>query len=167
MPKIEMKYCMECGCKLEKKYLESEGKEIPFCNSCNDYRFPVFNTAVSMVVLNPTEDKVVLIKQYGKDSYILVAGYVNQGENAENAVKREVKEEMGLNVKKVKFNRSKFYAPSNTLMLNFEAVVDDENVNSNEEIDAYKWFSIEDALKNIRPNSLAEEFLVKWSRSKH
>ena len=92
---MEMKYCMHCGHKLDEKYLMGEGM-VPYCPECQEFRFPVYNTAVSMIVMNKELDKVLLIKQYGRDSYILVAGYVNKGEDAEDAVKREVGEEMGL-----------------------------------------------------------------------
>ena len=82
---------MQCGCKLDEKYLMGEGM-VPYCPQCQEFRFPVYNTAVSMIVMNKELDKVLLIKQYGRDSYILVAGYVNKGEDAEDAVKREVGE---------------------------------------------------------------------------
>lgn len=157
-----MKHCTECGAELTMKYLESEGKDIPYCPACAQYRFPIFNTAVSMIVKNKTEDKIILIKQYGRDSYVLVAGYINKGEDAETTVVREVKEELGLDVIKLHFNHSHYFGPSNTLMLNFTAVVEDEGVNANEEIDAYQWFSIEDARKNILPNSLAQDFLYGY-----
>ena len=57
-------YCEKCGNKLELKFLELEGM-IPFCNKCNDYRFPYFNTAVSMIIVNPDETKMLYVKQYG------------------------------------------------------------------------------------------------------
>ena len=98
-----MKYCMECGTRLQEKYLENEGM-IPYCPKCEVFRFPVFNTAVSMVVTNETKDRILLIKQYGGDSFILVAGYVNKGESAESAVARELKEEMGLDITGCSFN---------------------------------------------------------------
>ena len=119
---LEMKYCMQCGTKLRPRFLEGEG-EIPYCDTCADYRFPVFNTAVSMIVTNEDKSRILLIKQYSRPTYILVAGYVNKGEDAEHAVVREVKEEMGLEVISVHFNRSHYFKPSNTLMLNFTAVV--------------------------------------------
>lgn len=53
----------------------------------------------------------MLIQQYGKPVYILVAGYINRGEQAENAVAREIKEETGMTVSHIKFNRTKFYEP--------------------------------------------------------
>ena len=73
-----MEYCMFCGTRLYDKELEGEGK-IPFCDSCGEYRFPLFSTAVSMIVLNQAKNRIMLIKQYGRDRYILVAGYVNKG----------------------------------------------------------------------------------------
>lgn len=155
---MEMKYCMECGTKLEMKYLESDGKEVPYCPKCKDYRFPVFNTAVSMIVMNGNKDKILLIKQYGRDSYILVAGYVNKGEDAEDAVRREVKEEMDLDVKTIHFNHSHYFKPSNTLMLNFTVTVEGEP-HPNEEIDSWYVFSVDEARKNIRRPSLAQAFL--------
>ena len=156
---MEMNYCMQCGTKLVMKYHESEGKEIPYCSTCSDYRFPVFNTAVSMVVTNQAEDRILLIKQYGRDSYILVAGYINKGEDAEDAVKREIGEEMGLEVLECHFNRSHYFAPSNTLMLNFTAIVEEGEPSPNSEIDSWKWFSVSEARENIRDRSLAQAFL--------
>lgn len=157
-----MNFCMECGCRLEKRFLEKEGM-IPFCRDCNEFRFPVFNTAVSMIVVDTTANKILLIKQYGKPNYVLVAGYVSRGENAETAVRREVKEEMGLELDEIKFCRSRFFEPSNTLMLNFVCYT--SNIDSlcpNDEIDSYSWFTFDEARQNIMKNSLAKEFLCAY-----
>lgn len=158
-----MKYCMECGTRLQMKYLKNEG-QVPFCEKCNAYRFPVFSTAVSMEVLNPSRDKVLLIKQYGRDRNILVAGYINQGENAEDTVAREVKEEIGLSVSEIHFEKSEYFPPSNTLMLNFSCVAESEDLSlvSKEEIDSCEWFSFEEAAREIAPGSLARKFLTRY-----
>ncbi len=163
---MEMKYCMHCGHKLDDKYLMGEGM-VPYCPECKEFRFPVYNTAVSMIVMNKELDKVLLIKQYGRDSYILVAGYVNKGEDAEDAVKREVGEEMGLEVLECHFNRSHYFAPSNTLMLNFTVIVKESEPKPNSEIDEYHWFTVGEARKNIRPNSLAQKFLEGFFTKKY
>lgn len=157
-----MKYCVECGTKLILKQLDGEGM-IPYCTNCGAYRFPIFNTACSMVVLNRTKDKILLIQQYGKPSYILVAGYVNKGECAETTVAREVKEEVGLTVTECGFNKSKYFAKSNTLMLNFYCVVDQEDLSHmTEEVDRADWFSFAEAKEKIKDGSLAEEFLLAF-----
>ena len=155
----QMLHCMQCGEKLQMRYLPSEGKEIPYCEACGDFRFPVFNTAVSMIVTCPGTGRIVLIRQYGRPDFILVAGSVNRGEDAEDAVIREVREEMGLEVRKVRFNHSHFFAPSNTLMLNFTAEVESEEVHSDWEVDSYAWLSPEEARRQIRQGSLAQAFL--------
>lgn len=159
---MKMDYCMQCGTKLQMKYLESEGKEIPFCPACNAFRFPVFNTAVSMIIRHADEDRYLLIRQYGGTEYILCAGYVNIGEDAEDAARREVFEELGLKAEEIHFNRSHYFAPSNTLMLNFTVTVNDESVHSNEEIDTYSWFDEAGARNAIRRHSLAESFLLGY-----
>ena len=154
-----MSYCQECGTKLIRKELENEGL-IPFCPHCNEFRFPMFNIAVSMIVINEEKQKILLIKQYGKDYFRLVAGYVNKEENLENAAVRELKEETGMSADRIRFNRSQYFEPSNTLMCNFTVFVkDDHEFNPNYEIDSYAWFSFEDARKNIDPNILAGKFL--------
>lgn len=159
-----MKYCSKCGHPLIFKYLKNEGK-IPYCEICQEYRFPTFNSAVSMIVLNPAQDKILLIKQDGKDAYVLVAGYINIKENAIEAVKREVFEETGLHLHTITFNDSKYYEPTNTCMFNFSCVSDDMNFQLNEEVDEAHWFSFEDAKAVIKKNSLAEKFLLHFLNS--
>ena len=56
-----MKYCYECGQRLRVKELEHEGM-VPFCDSCRKFRFPIFSTAISMVTLNPKQDKILMIQ---------------------------------------------------------------------------------------------------------
>ena len=156
------KYCQECGTALTEKYLENEGM-IPFCPKCNQYRFPMYNVAVSMIVVNKSTDNILLIKQYGRPFFILVAGYVNRTESLEHAAIREIKEETGMTVASIKFNRTRFFEPSNTLMCNFTAFVeDDSELSVNNEVDSYCWFSKDDARENIKPESLAAYFLNSY-----
>ena len=155
---MEMNYCMQCGTKLVIRHHETEG-EVPYCESCGEFRYPVFNTAVSMIVMDEARERIILIQQYGKPSDVLVAGYVNKGEDAEAAAAREVREELGLTVKEVHFNHSHYFAPSNTLMLNFTVTVSEQEAHPNWEVDSWRWFSVEEARRSIKPNSLASAFL--------
>ena len=156
------KFCRECGTELVPKELEHEGV-VPYCPSCGQYRFPQYNVAVSMIVVNEEKDEILLIQQYGRPSYILVAGYVSRGESLEDAVVREVREETGMTVSHMKFNRTQFFEKSDTLMCNFTAFVKDASeLNTNYEVDRYAWFSRHEARANIRPDSLAEKFLVAY-----
>ena len=155
-------YCRECGTRLVPRELENEGV-VPYCPACEQYRFPQYNVAVSMIVVNEEKDEILLIQQYGRPSYILVAGYVSRGEALEDAVVREVREETGMTVSRIKFNRTQFFEKSDTLMCNFTAFVkDSSDLDPNYEIDSYAWFTRDEARANIRPNSLAEYFLVSY-----
>ena len=155
-------YCRECGTKLIPRELHHEGI-IPYCPKCEKYRFTLYNVAVSMIVINEEKDEILLVQQYGRPTYILVAGYVNRGESLEDAVAREIMEETGMTVSHMKFNRTQFYEKSDVLMCNFTAFVSNtDGFNPNYEIDSYQWFSEEEARRNIRPDSLAEYFLVSY-----
>ena len=160
-----MKYCYECSEELEEKYLEGEGM-IPYCKKCGCFRFPIFSSAVSMVVHEPRERRILLIQQYGRTDNILVAGYINKGECAEEAAAREVREETGLEITGLSFNRSEYFAKSNTLMMNFACEVHSTDLSevNGKEIDRAQWFSYEDALKYIKPGSLAKKFLEDFLR---
>ena len=158
-----MKYCSSCGHPLKMIEHEHEGM-VPYCERCKEYRFPVFNTAVSMIVLNPAKDHILLIKQYGRDHNVLVAGYVNQGESLEETLVRELKEEIGINVLSYRYNKSEFFERSNTLMCNFTVVADDVSLGgvSEWEIDEAKWYTFEEAAAQVKPCSLAQRFLYDF-----
>ena len=81
--------CTECGTLLVEKELEGEGL-VPYCEKCGQYRFLLYNVAVSMIVIDESTGKILLIQQYGRPVYILVAGYVNRGERIEDAAVREI-----------------------------------------------------------------------------
>lgn len=153
------KYCPDCGTALVERVLDGEGV-VPWCPRCEAWHFPMYNVAVSMLVVNESNGKVLLVKQYGRPSFILVAGYVNRGEPLEDAVRREVMEETGMTVCRLRFNRTQFFEPSNTLMCNFTAyVIDDHHYHPNSEIDEGCWFTPDEARAHIRPDSLAQRFL--------
>lgn len=154
-------YCSNCGNKLEKKFLINEGM-INFCSKCNDYVFDKTNVAVSMIILNPEETKVLYIKQYGTNKFRLVAGYTNKGESLEHTVYREMGEEIGRYPSSIKFNMSKYYEPSNTLIANYICKLTSEEVFPNEEIDYYEWIDIKDALNEIRQAKLAKVFVENY-----
>lgn len=158
---MKMNYCMECGTLLHPKSHGEEGV-FPYCDTCGAFRYPVFNTAVSLLVVDEEEENILLIRQYGRPHFILVAGYVNQGEDAEDAARRELMEELSLPAVSVRFNRSRYFAPSNTLMLNFTVKVPTKDARPNREIDSWQWFSLAEARKNIKPDSLAEAFFLGW-----
>lgn len=158
-----MKYCNECGSELVEREKEHEGM-FPYCETCHEFRFPMFNTAVSMIILNPDQTKILMIQQYGNPYNILVAGYVDKGECLEEAIIREVKEEIGLNVIKTLYNKSEYFPKSNTVICNFICMADSEDLSgvSDWEVDQAKWFLQAEVLNEVKPNSLAKRFLEAY-----
>ncbi|MET3211698.1 UNVERIFIED_CONTAM: NAD+ diphosphatase [Paenibacillus sp. PvR008] len=155
-----MNYCYECGTKLMVKECEGEGP-IPYCNTCQVFRFPIFSTAISTAVINRQRNKVLLIQQYNIKDFILLAGYVNKGESAEQTLVREVVEEVGLQVDEYKYMRSEYFERTNTLMLNFVSIVNDDKLDVlSAEVDQARWFTLDEAKQVILKNSLAETFLL-------
>ena len=157
-----MTYCSKCGSELTQKECFNCGISegfIPYCPKCEEFRFPPFNCAVSMVVYNKDYSKILLIKQYGRDYNILVAGYVSKGENLETTLKRELQEETGLKVLSFKYNESQYFEKSNTLICNFIVQAVNEEFKLTCEVDSAKWYSITEAKEVVLKNGLAEYFL--------
>ena len=139
-----MKYCSECGTKLIEKECEIDGL-VPYCPTCKQFRFLMFNSAISTIILNPTKDKIML-----------------KGQNAKETLIREIKEEVNLNVIDYTYNDNEYYQPSNTLMHNYAVVVDSEDFKLTNEVDEAHWYSIEESRKEIKQGSLAHSFLERY-----
>ena len=152
-------FCTECGEKLTLMFKTDEGL-VPYCNSCKEYRFPRFATAVIMAVTNREKNKILLAKHNGQDEYILFAGYVKKGETAEKAVTREFKEETRLDTVKYKYLYSRYHEPRNVLMLGFLVMTEDGTpIPDENELEEVKWFDFDEAQKVIKKDSTAEAIL--------
>lgn len=155
----ENQHCIECGARLVEREIKDEGL-VKYCEHCDLFQFNPFSSAVSCVILNPSQDKTLLVKQYGLDFYRLVAGYINKGESAEECLVREIKEELNQEVLSYRYNRSTYFEKTNTLMINFIVTLASEDMSQcNYEIDQADWFDFTQAQQHVRPNSLAERFL--------
>lgn len=156
-----MKYCDECGNQLIEKACGIDGT-MPYCQHCQKFKFPMFNSAISAIIFNPQKDKILLIQQYGQEDYILVAGYINKGENAKETLIREIQEEVHLQVKDYMYNDNEYYQRTNTLMHNYAVVVDSMDFSLTSEVDIAKWILVEDVLKVIKQGSLAQSFVKRY-----
>ena len=79
------------------------------CPSCGNLVFPRLNPAVIVCVRDPQRNKIVLTR-YARGRYVpidaLIAGFVEIGETIEECVKREVREEVGLEVDNIQYYKS-------------------------------------------------------------
>ena len=89
-------YCPKCSTKLVGKAAGDDG-DVPFCTSCNRYWFDRFSCCVIVLVANEYNE-LAMIRQYrlSERYWTYVAGFITPGETAEEAARRGVKEELGL-----------------------------------------------------------------------
>ena len=117
-------YCNTCGTKLIMKRDGIDGF-VPFCMNCQTFKYPTFSDAISSVIFSPDKKEILLIQQYGRKDNVLVAGYVTKGENLETTLKREIEEEVHLEIERFMYNDNQYYERTNTLITNFMAVAKD------------------------------------------
>ena len=156
---MEFRYCTICGERLVGKEIGDEGI-LPYCQSCWRPYFSIFNVSVLVAVMK--DDKVLLIKQnyISQNNWVLVAGYIQKRETAEETVIREVEEETGLKVREGKYITSYFHEKDEMLMLGFLVFVDDDRCVPGKEVDELGWFSINEAVGLIREGSTAQKHIM-------
>ncbi len=136
------KYCGYCGTKTEKSATE----RALICPKCKNIEYPKISPAVIVAIRNGNK---LLLTKNAKGTYkyyALVAGFVEVGETLEEAVAREVKEEVGLKVKNIRPYKSQPWSFSDTMMLAFTADLDGDDTITlqEEELSEAKWFERED-----------------------
>lgn len=153
-------FCPHCGSKLISKEIGDEGF-IPYCESCEIPLWDMFTTSIITAVVNEYNEVALLRQDYvSTTNYVCVAGIMKLGESAEETVIREVKEEIGQDVKSLSFVRSFPYEKKEMLMLGYKAVVKKKDFTLSGEVDSVKWVPFEDALPLLREGSIAWQ-LVK------
>lgn len=136
-----------------------------------------FHYRTSGIIYNNDKTKILLFKSKNRNFYMLPGGKVNKLESSENAFKREIKEETGLDI-----NITCFKAFNESLVTEqdithqqvdiiYEAVYNDEIMN--EEFNSlegdyilFKWIDIKDIDKiNIEPSKI--KFILKGQTINH
>ena len=114
------RFCGRCGMLLS----PSANERALTCASCGNVVYPRISPAIIVAV---TDGDRILMTRYAHGPYrkrALVAGFVEIGETAEQAVAREVHEECGLGVKNVRYYGSQPWGLSGSLMLGYFAELD-------------------------------------------
>ena len=157
---MHFKYCPHCGTKAIMKEIGDEG-EIPYCETCKIPLWDMFSTCIICAVVNEQREVALLRQDYvSTTSYVCVAGVMKLGESAEETARREVKEEIGLDVEELQFIKTYPYDKKEMLMIGFKASVKKAEFKLSGEVDSVKWFSFEEALSQLREGSIAWQ-LVK------
>lgn len=127
----------------------------PYCTDCQQPRFDMFSSCVITLVVNRVNNKVVVLKQnYISTQYrTLVSGYIIPGETAEEAARREVKEEIGINLTDLRLIQTVWFSKKGMLMIAFMGYTDECELKLSDEVDSAQWVSAEDAVNMVHPKS--------------
>ncbi len=136
------RFCSKCG----KTMKRSEKERMLYCESCGFQTYPTISPCVIVAVHDG--NRLLLTKYAGRayTRYALVAGFAEIGESLEQTVHREVKEEVGLKVKNLKFYKSQPWPFTDTLLAGFYAELDgDDTITLEEdELSLGVWVNKED-----------------------
>lgn len=156
------KFCGKCGTRT----LPKPDERAIICPDCNTVVFPKISPAVIVAII--CNDKILLARNsnFQGSWYSLLAGYVDVGETLEDTLVREVKEEVGLDIKNIRYYKSQPWPPSGSLMIGFVAEADENQpvcIDNNEIVEA-AWFTRGNLPKHSLLISIAGEMIEKFEK---
>lgn len=150
-------FCGRCG----KKLIHSEKLRMMQCPCCANMVFPKIAPAVIVGVTNG--DRILMTKYAGREykRYALIAGFTEIGETVEETVQREVMEEVGLKVKKIRYYKSQPWGFDSNLLLGFFCELADEHeiCLDREELSLAEWVDYHDILDDPEKLSLTHNMM--------
>jgi nucleoside triphosphatase len=122
---------------------------------------------VSAIIFNP-EGKILLCKSHKwGDKYVIPGGHIELGEKMEEALKREILEETGLNIYDIKLISLKesiysdtFQEKKHFIFIDYICKTTSRNVSLNDEAEEYQWVDIEE-IENYNLGGFTKELLMK------
>lgn len=150
------RHCSSCGSLLTRGTSGASAA----CSSCSAVYYPTTSPVGIVSVGDPTTDKLLLIRQprYPPGMYSCIAGFMDVGETLEDCVRREVAEEVGLEVGDVRYLTSQHWPfPAGSIMIGCHAeALPDQTVSPCPiELEDARWFSreeVEEAKHRIDAN---------------
>lgn len=109
-----------CGCCGSPNKMKSE-ELAKVCTSCGHMTFPSISPAIIVAVTKGDELLLAHNANFRDGLYSVLAGFVDPGETLEEAVHREVLEEVGIRIHNVKYFTSQSWPFSSSIMLGFTA----------------------------------------------
>ncbi len=150
------RYCGSCAQRLQEKV----GERARFCPACGRLYYPRICPAVIVAVHR--EGKILLAHNvnFAPGLYSLIAGYVEVGESLEQAVAREVREEVGLEICNIRYWGSQAWPFPSSLMVGFEADYASGEIRPDgQEIAIADWFAFSDLPSLPRPGSISRRII--------
>ena len=133
-------FCGKCG----KKTVQIDHQFEKHCDTCHLSFFPKLSPAI--IVLIKKDDQILMARQksFPEGVFGLIAGFVEVGESLEDAVHREVHEEVGIRVKNIRYYGSQPWPFPDSLMIGFIADYNDGEINCCDgEIEIAGWYDVD------------------------
>lgn len=149
-------HCGYCGAPLG--HLPGEwGKH---CQHCNNHHYPRIHPCVIGLVIKGDKTLLVRKPEWADGRFGLVAGFVEFGENLEEAMAREILEETGLVVDNVRYLGSQCWPFPSQLMTGFVAeYVSGEIELQQNELEEGGWYTL-DQLPALPPRRSIARYLI-------
>lgn len=134
----EHRFCGKCGTAMVDRRTEIARK----CPSCTFISYPRLSPAVIMSVIR--DDRILLARaaRFPPGMYSTLAGFVEPGETLEEAVSREVKEEVAIEISNIEYVASQPWPFPHSVMIGFTATYAGGEIRvDGEELEDAGWFS--------------------------
>jgi NAD+ diphosphatase len=163
------RFCANCGAPTEPRDAGHERH----CPACDAHHFPRADPVV-IVRVTDDRDRLLLGRQgrWPEGRFSLLAGFVEPGETLEEAVRREVAEESGVELGEVSYIASQPWPFPSSLMLGFNALaVGGDPAPGDDELAEVRWFEREEVERAARgegelalspPYSIARRLIDAW-----
>ncbi len=155
-------FCGQCGTPTE-RLTHERAKRCPACGLTN---YPRLSPAIIIAVVRHTGQgrRLLLARNhhFPPGRFSVIAGYVDPGETLEECARREVGEEVGIQIKDIRYFGSQPWPFPNSLMIGFTAeYAGGEIVPEEKEITEAGWFAA-DALPGLPPKMSIARRLIDW-----
>lgn len=131
------RYCGKCGAALEVHPNECA----LVCPACGKVHYPRISPCIIVVIERGDEMLLLRHKLRNQDIFACLAGFVETGESLEQALRREVREEVGLEIRNIRYAGSQGWPFPDQLMVGFYAEYASGEVSVQEsEISEARWF---------------------------
>ena len=156
------RFCGQCGIPLRPRKTE-RAKE---CPQCGLLQFPRLSPAVIVLVERGHQLLMARSRHFAPGIYSVLAGFVEPGETLEEAVEREILEEVGIRVKEIRYFGSQPWPFPHSLMIAFTATYAGGEISVNEEeIEDAGWFTADHLPGQPGKISIARR-LIDWFLAK-
>ncbi len=155
----DFQFCGRCG----SKTTNMENERAKICRTCNLVSYPRQSPAIIVAI---TRDEKLLLARSERfkpdDMYSVLAGFVEPGESFEECIRREIREEVSIEVKNIQYFGSQSWPFPDSLMVGFTAEYKSGEISiDNDEIAEAGWFSVSELPRIPRKISIARQ-LIDW-----